>query len=313
MSDSVGAKHGMTVAEFAAAYDAGLLTLSGDFSVEFPDQPWTSLDPRSGAYRDWVLASWRQISGRSGYEALVDEVFDASDAAFLPRPYPFNTGDGAQVGNYMGAIAWLLRTIRPRAGQRIVELGSGWGLLAINLAMLGCETTAVDLNPSSVELLRARARGWNVDLNVVHAPFLEFEPAGVYDLVVYFEAFHHCDRPLELLDRSVSMLASGGSLVFLADAVYDDFYCPWGVRLDCSATYMTRYAGWLELGFERQFFYNELEARGLQVTTHAEPSLGPYGHLIVATRDTTAPETTAPRSGLRERLRRPRQRRSEAG
>lgn len=286
MSDVVEIKHGMTVAEFVSAYDAGRLSLasSADFSVALHDQPWSGLDPHSSQYRDWVLDSWRMISGRAAYDAEVNEAFDASESAFLARPYPFNTGDGCEVGNYMGAISWLLRTLRPRAGQRVVELGSGWGHLAITLAMLGCQTTAVDLNPSSVQLLRSRAQGWNVDLEVVQAPFLGFHPSGEYDLVVFFEAFHHCDQPFELLDRSVSMLAPGGSLVFLADAVYDGFYCPWGVRTDGSATFMTRYAGWLELGFERQFFNSELNRRGLQTSVHSEPTLAAYGHLIVATR-----------------------------
>lgn len=276
----------MTVEEFAEAYDAGVLAFesSTQFSVAFEDEPWRDLDPRSPEYRAWVLRSWQAISGRAQYEPQVDEVFDASTETFLARPYPFSTGDGTEVGNYMGAIAWMLRTIRPRAGQRVVELGSGWGHLAINLAMLGCDTTAVDLNPSSVNLLRARARAWNVELDVIQSAFLEFEPAAVFDYVVFFEAFHHCDRPLEMLDRVASMLAAGGSAIFLGEPVYDGYYCPWGVRTDGSATFMTRYAGWLELGFDRKFFDDELRRRGLHVSVHWEPSLAAYGHLIVASR-----------------------------
>ena len=285
-SDVLGMRHGMTVEEFAEAYDAGALAFesSTQFSVAFEDEPWRDLDPHSAEYRAWVLSSWQAISGRAHYEPQVDEVFDASTETFLARPYPFSTGDGTEVGNYMGAVAWLLRTIRPRAGQRVVELGSGWGHLAINLAMLGCETTAVDLNPSSVHLLRARARAWNVELDVIQTAFLEFEPAGLFDFVIFFEAFHHCDRPLELLDRVASMLTADGSAIFLGEPVYDGYYCPWGVRTDGSATFMTRYAGWLELGFDRKFFDDELRQRGLQVSVHWEPSLAAYGHMIVASR-----------------------------
>lgn len=285
--DSSAIRHGMSVAEFTAAYDSGVLTLerSPEFSVALDGEPWRDLDPHSPEYRDWVLNVWRSLSGRAAYDPDVDEVFDASDQALLARPYPFSTGDGSEVGNYMGAIAWLLRVVRPRAGQRVVELGSGWGHLAVTLAMLGCETTAVDLNPSSVALLRERARGWNVELNIAESSFLGFAPHGTYDHVVYFEAFHHCDQPFALLDKSVEMLAPDGLLVFLSDAVYDGFYCPWGVRIDGSATFMTRYAGWLELGFERGFFNDELAKRGLTSEVHWEPSLGAYGHMIVARRD----------------------------
>jgi SAM-dependent methyltransferase len=286
IADQIALRQGMSVAEFAAAYDSGALSLNvaGDFTVALEGQPWTRHDPHSAAYHDWVIDTWKAISGRTAYSPDIDEVFDVSAESFLAHPYPYNTGNGNAVGQYTGAIAWMMRTLQIRGSQRVIEFGAGWGHLAIALAMLGCDTTAVDLNPSSVALLTARAKGWKIPLNVVRSSFLGFEPKDSYDLVVYFEAFHHCDQPLALLDRSVAMLAPGGSIVFIADAIYDGFYCPWGVRLDGHATYMSRHAGWLELGFEREFFYAELRRRGLKVETFLEPSLGAYGTLIVASR-----------------------------
>ena len=46
---------------------------------------------------------------------------------------------------------------------------------------------------------------------------------------------------------------------------------------------MARHNGWLELGFERTFFLNELTARGFQIAEHRAPDLGAHGTMIVAT------------------------------
>ena len=90
----------------------------------------------------------------------------------------------------------------------------------------------------------------NLPLTVLRSPFLEFELDRKADAIIFFEAFHHCDRPLELLDRCVGMLNPGGRLIFVADAIYDGFHAPWGLRLDGSAVYVARRYGWLELGFD---------------------------------------------------------------
>jgi len=279
-------RHGMAIKDFVAEFDAGTLSLanSGEFSVA-PLHPPSRVvgDPTSEGYARWVMSVWQEVTGRAQYQPDVDEAFDVPIDEFLRRPYPYSSGSAAEVGNYLGAIAWMLRRVSPAAGDRVVEYGSGWGLLAMNLAMLGCNVTAVDLNPPSVALLRRRAEAWGVGLDVVEATFLEYAASGV-DLIVFFEAFHHCDRPFQLLDQCTTQLRPGGRMILLADAIYDGFYCPWGVRLDGSATFMARSVGWLELGFEREFFYRQLAIRGFEVEDHRSSELGAYGTLIVATR-----------------------------
>jgi len=81
-----------------------------------------------------------------------------------------------------------------------------------------------------------------------------------------------------------AQLTDGGRLLFLADAIYDDFYVPWGVRLDGAAAFMAAQQGWLELGFRRDFFEAELAARGFTSTWDVLGWLGPYGTVLVADR-----------------------------
>jgi SAM-dependent methyltransferase len=274
---------GMSVEEFSTAYDAGELNLDrvAEFSVVCPQWLDISVDPRSSEYAAQVMKMWSAITGRSPYDASVDEAFPLDPQQFLGKPYPYSSDDTGEIGRYFGAMAWLFRELDGELPERIVEMGAGWGHLALMLAMTGRDVVAVDLNAPSVELLRRRAEALSAPLRVVHSSFLDYTDQDV-DMIVFFESLHHCSQPLELLDHCRSLLRSGGSIVMLAEAIADDFYCPWGVRLDGQAAYMSRHAGWMELGFDRSFFYREMNARGFAMEHRLSPELGSYGTLDIA-------------------------------
>lgn len=273
-----------TIREFVESYEAGLVTLENAASVSYayerPD-PTTEGSPLGDDYHEWVMSTWRAITGRSSYEPDLDESFSVDPTTFLARPYPYNTGQAIEISNYLGCVAWAVGQLNLSEGTKVVEFGAGWGHLSLALAMSGCQVTTVDLNRESVELLRLRSHAWNVPLKVEHSSFLQFEPVQ-NDVTIFFEAFHHCHRPFELIERAISQLTPGGRLVFIAEAVYEGFELPWGVRLDGTAAYMARRFGWLELGFERSFFLGHLRSRGLSVTETRKDGLGSYGYMITA-------------------------------
>jgi SAM-dependent methyltransferase len=276
-----------TIEDFRRGY------LAGEYSLERWEEcsisPATldpfDADPHSPAYAAAVLDTWRRITGRQRYDAAADESFSLDDRDFLGTPYPYSSSNPVEVANYFGAVAAAVARIGADPPARVLELGAGWGHLAMALAATGFRVTAVDLNGPSVELLRRRAAALHVDLDVVQSTFLDYRADEPVDAIVFFEAFHHCEKPFELLDRCVDALAPRGRLLFVADAIYDDFYAPWGVRLDGSAAFMAAQQGWLELGFRRDFFEAELVARGLTPTWEVLPWLAAYGTVLVAARD----------------------------
>jgi release factor glutamine methyltransferase len=52
----------------------------------------------------------------------------------------------------------LLGSLRPRAGERALEMGCGTGLISCHLAAAGTELTAADINPHAVECTRENLR-----------------------------------------------------------------------------------------------------------------------------------------------------------
>lgn len=109
-------------------------------------------------------------------------------------------------------------------GQSVLDLGTGTGFVALELAGRGCDVVGVDVAPGQIEEARrlAAAEELAIRYEVGAAEDVDF-PAGAFDLItagqcwLYFDA----DRIVPLVTR---LLARGGSLVTL--------YFSWLPRLD---------------------------------------------------------------------------------
>ena len=100
-------------------------------------------------------------------------------------------------------------------GQRILELGCGWGSLTLWMAehYPDSQITAVSNSASQKAFIDARAadRGLS-NVTVVTADMNRFAPAGSFDRVVSVEMFEHMRNYETLLCRIASWLEPGGRL-----------------------------------------------------------------------------------------------------
>ena len=98
-------------------------------------------------------------------------------------------------------------------GQRILELGCGWGSLSLWMAerLPGASITAVSNSAPQREhiLARARARGLT-NLEVRTADFNRFDPAARFDRVVSVEMFEHLRNWPEAFRRVAGWLEPDG-------------------------------------------------------------------------------------------------------
>lgn len=102
-------------------------------------------------------------------------------------------------------------------GDRLLDLGSGPGPLAIGFAGLGLEVTAMDPEPSMLEAARLGAEAAGVRLTLIEGSSYDLSPAlGRYRAVVMGRAFHWMDR-IATLAALDGLIEPGGAVVLMGD------------------------------------------------------------------------------------------------
>lgn len=100
-------------------------------------------------------------------------------------------------------------------GQRILELGCGWGSLTLWMAehYPGARITAVSNSTGQKRHIDAEcARRGFANVEVVTADMNDFSPSATYDRVVSVEMFEHMRNYGELMKRIAGWLVPGGVL-----------------------------------------------------------------------------------------------------
>jgi len=99
--------------------------------------------------------------------------------------------------------------------QRVLEIGSGIGTMAINFARAGADYTGVELSEESLELTRQRFDVYDYpgrfyQGNAEH--LTDFVPIQPYDLVFTWGVIHHSPNPAAILREAQHYMAPGTTL-----------------------------------------------------------------------------------------------------
>lgn len=87
--------------------------------------------------------------GNAFYERWLDDGMQYSSALFTEPAQSLEQAQEAKLDR-------VLALMDARPGQRVLEIGCGWGALAERLARLGCDVTAVTLSPAQLASAKAR-------------------------------------------------------------------------------------------------------------------------------------------------------------
>jgi len=78
----------------------------------------------------------------------------------------------------------LVKSIRLRQGERVLEIGTGTGIIAIHCAKHGCRVTATDIVAEALELARENAQQNTVEVDLREGNM--FEPVeGRFDVIIF--------------------------------------------------------------------------------------------------------------------------------
>ncbi len=118
-----------------------------------------------------------------------------------PERYARNARFVADLG------APVVELLAPRAGERILDLGCGDGVLTAKLAAMGCEVVGVDASAAQVEA----ARKLGLDARVMDGESLSF--AGEFDAVFSNAALHWMRNPDAVIAGAWRALRPDGRFV----------------------------------------------------------------------------------------------------
>ncbi len=232
-------------------------------NLRLPSWFKTGLNPYSETYARQQYKLWSLLTRHERpYEPELDEKeAPLANVDALRRPAYYMRRDAESVrlaADHIIATGMILKHSGLRPGCRALEYGAGFGQTALALARLGVEVDTVDISKVFCEYVREQAEFFQVPLTPFEGRF-GWNPRGTqkYDLIFFYEAFHHCADFKSVVRDLKRHLTPGGRVLLVGEPISrsQNRYLPypWGLRLDAEPIAQIRRYGWMELGFTEDF------------------------------------------------------------
>lgn len=104
----------------------------------------------------------------------------------------------------------------PLAGQKVLDVGCGGGILSEAMSLRGAQVTGIDMGeaPLSVARLHQLESGANVEYRQITAEALAAEQPGQYDTVTCLEMLEHVPDPASVIRACYTLVKPGGHVFF---------------------------------------------------------------------------------------------------
>ncbi|MET0268490.1 MAG: cyclopropane-fatty-acyl-phospholipid synthase family protein [Duganella sp.] len=133
----------------------------------------------------------------------------------------------------------IIDTLQLRPGQRVLEIGCGWGGFAVHAAQQGIAVHGVTISPSQLAVARARTSAMGLD-NLAQLELCDYRDlSGQYDAVVSIEMFEAVGERYwpEYFSTVAARLAPGGQALVQSITIGEQFF----PRYRSSADFIQQY------------------------------------------------------------------------
>ena len=109
-------------------------------------------------------------------------------------------------------------------GKKILDIGSGYGNTALNLALRGADVSSIDIAPKLIEGCQYRARKNNlkIDFRVMDASNITY-PENYFDIIVGFRTIHHLPDLNKFCHGALKCLKVDGFLLLVEPQKHNPF------------------------------------------------------------------------------------------
>ena len=179
----------------------------------------------------------------------------------------------------------LLKHCGLSAGDWALEYGAGFAQSALALARLGVNVDTIDISSTFCDFVSRQAEFFRVPLTSFQGCFgANPRPGQRYNLIWFYESFHHCVDFRAVVAALGDHLAEGGRVILGGEPIVASEYAavpyPWGVRLHSEVVAVIRKHHWFELGFSEAFLYQLFASAGFSGRKiDCEPTV--FGRLYV--------------------------------
>ena len=228
-----------------------------------PDWFRTGLDPLTDEYRAQKRRLWSQVAGvdRDYVPEIDEKEIPLVDVDAVRRPGFFMRRDQATVelaADHVIGTGMIMKYSGLKPGDSALEYGAGFGHAALTLGRLGVAVDTVDISSTFCAYVKQQADFYQVPVTPFEGRF-GWNPRGThkYQLIWFFESFHHCLDFATVVDQLENHLAPGGRVILVGEPILRVanhwLPYPWGLRLDAETVAQIRRFHWFELGFREDF------------------------------------------------------------
>ncbi|HEY1722751.1 MAG TPA: class I SAM-dependent methyltransferase [Magnetospirillaceae bacterium] len=107
---------------------------------------------------------------------------------------------------------WCFEKLGLKAGDRILEIGPGWGAWFEYASKRGVKCTGITISKVSKEYLDAKAKRLGFDWEILMSDLLEYKTDKPYDAIVIMGVIEHLPNYLAVAEKFKTLVKPGGKI-----------------------------------------------------------------------------------------------------